>query len=152
MQKSVPAPGALAGTVRSSTTFSPIQNARVTIQGLGDITVTTDVSGLYTFATVPEDTYTVRASAQGHSGDTQLVDIEALSIANFDFSLDPATAGDVNLDGVVNASDVQLVINSALGLYAGVNCDLNEDAVVDAVDVQGVINAALGLKNSRCCD
>jgi hypothetical protein len=152
MQKSVPAPGSLAGTVRSKTSGNPLQDARVTIQGLGDISVVTDVNGIYTFAAIPEDTYSVRASALGFSGDTQQVGIEALSISNFDFTLDPQTTGDVNLDAAVNASDVQLVINSALGIYTGLNCDLNEDAVVNAVDVQGVINAALGLKSACDCD
>jgi len=56
--------------------------------------------------------------------------------------------GDINDDGVVNAVDVQLVVNAALGLPVpdGVEPDLNKDGVVNAVDVQLVINAALGLE------
>jgi len=53
--------------------------------------------------------------------------------------------GDVNGDGSVDAADVQLVINSALGLGTQFNCDLNKDGIVDAVDVQLVINDVLGV-------
>ncbi|MBI4556403.1 MAG: PKD domain-containing protein [Candidatus Hydrogenedentes bacterium] len=52
---------------------------------------------------------------------------------------------DVNSDGGVNAVDVQVVINDALGLDTGYNSDINRDGNVNAVDVQLVINAALGL-------
>ena len=53
--------------------------------------------------------------------------------------------GDVNGDETVNAVDVQLVINDALGLSVGWDCDINDDDTVNAVDVQLVINAALGI-------
>ena len=54
---------------------------------------------------------------------------------------------DVNLDAQVNAVDVQLVINAALGLpTAYPRTDVNDDGSTDAVDVQLVINGALGLK------
>jgi outer membrane protein assembly factor BamB len=59
----------------------------------------------------------------------------------------PRIPGDVNGDGVVNALDVQLVINAALGLPVnpGFRADINGDGRVDAVDVQFVINVALGI-------
>ena len=53
--------------------------------------------------------------------------------------------GDVDHNDKVNAQDVQLVINAALGMDTGVDCDINRDKRTDAVDVQLVINAALGL-------
>ncbi len=53
--------------------------------------------------------------------------------------------GDVNGDQAVNAVDVQLVINAALGLDSPYNCDVDGSMSVNAVDVQLVINAALGL-------
>jgi len=57
-----------------------------------------------------------------------------------------ALAADINRDGVVNAVDVQLVINAALGIdIGGLNADVNGDGFVNAVDVQLVINAALGI-------
>jgi probable HAF family extracellular repeat protein len=54
---------------------------------------------------------------------------------------------DVDGSGVVNAVDVQIVINDALGIPAGfpVDADINNDGTADAVDVQLVINAALGI-------
>ncbi|MBI5095162.1 MAG: M6 family metalloprotease domain-containing protein [Candidatus Hydrogenedentes bacterium] len=55
-----------------------------------------------------------------------------------------ALSEDVNHSGGVDAVDVQLVINAALGLdIGGVNADLNLELSVDAVDVQLVINSAL---------
>ena len=63
----------------------------------------------------------------------------------------PCTAGtirtatcDINLDRNTNVSDVQLIINEALGVVPAVH-DLNGDGSVNVSDVQKVINAALGL-------
>ena len=53
---------------------------------------------------------------------------------------------DINRDGLLNASDVQLVINGALGIdMAGRKADVNNDNAINATDVQLVINAALGI-------
>ena len=143
LEKSVPAPGALVGVVRAANDDAALEDARVTVQGLGDVSVVTNASGVYNFAALPEDFYTVRASADGYSGDSQLVEVTGLGIANLDFSLQPGIFGDINLDTLINASDVQLVINGALGLTTTYNCDVSKDSVVNAVDVQEVINAAL---------
>jgi pimeloyl-ACP methyl ester carboxylesterase len=51
---------------------------------------------------------------------------------------------DFQQNGSMNAADVQLIINEALGITAAVN-DLNGDGVVNVLDVQIEINAALGL-------
>lgn len=50
---------------------------------------------------------------------------------------------DVHQDGTINATDVQLMVNEALGAAPAAN-DLNADAVVNVLDVQIDINAALG--------
>jgi hypothetical protein len=55
---------------------------------------------------------------------------------------DPA---DVDDSGEVDALDVQLVINTALGSGASFDCDINCDGETDALDVQLAINAALGM-------
>jgi len=56
--------------------------------------------------------------------------------------------GDVNSDGAVNALDVQLTINAALGIdIGGRDADINADGTVNALDVQLCINAALGITN-----
>lgn len=53
---------------------------------------------------------------------------------------------DVNSDGSITASDIQLVIDAALGIEPIVpDADINGDGATNAVDVQLVINAALGL-------
>lgn len=53
---------------------------------------------------------------------------------------------DINGSGGTDATDVQLVINAALGLdIGGLDADINDDNAVNASDVQLVINAALGL-------
>ena len=63
----------------------------------------------------------------------------------------PAAAlpGDVNDDGVVDAQDLQLVINAVLGLpiepYGETDMDVNNDGEVNALDIQLVINIILGL-------
>jgi beta-lactam-binding protein with PASTA domain len=53
-------------------------------------------------------------------------------------------AGDLNIDGEVDAVDVQLTINAALDIDTGViDADINNDGAIDAVDVQLAILAAL---------
>ena len=52
---------------------------------------------------------------------------------------------DIDGSDVVDAIDLQLAINRALGLSTQWECDINCDGRVDAIDVQLVINAALGL-------
>jgi uncharacterized repeat protein (TIGR01451 family) len=54
------------------------------------------------------------------------------------------TKCDLNMDGSLNVSDVQIIINEALGVTPATN-DLNHDGVVNVSDVQIAINAALGL-------
>jgi len=59
---------------------------------------------------------------------------------------DDVVGGDVNGDAAVNAVDVQVVINAALGLNPSWSSDINKDRKINAVDVQLVINAALGIE------
>ncbi|MBI4559900.1 MAG: hypothetical protein HY706_20105, partial [Candidatus Hydrogenedentes bacterium] len=54
-------------------------------------------------------------------------------------------ACDINWDAAVDAVDVQVVINAALGLPVEGNANVNRDSGVDALDIQMVINSALGL-------
>jgi len=56
---------------------------------------------------------------------------------------DPANF-DPNKDGAIDAVDVQMIINAALGLSMD-DLDINNDNAVNAIDVQLIINAALGL-------
>jgi len=55
-------------------------------------------------------------------------------------------AGDVDGNNRINAVDVQLAINAALGQDTGsARTDVDADGRVDAIDVQTVINASLGI-------
>ncbi len=51
---------------------------------------------------------------------------------------------DLNDDGAVDSRDVQIAVNSVVGLGACTVGDLNGDGVCNVVDLQRVINAALG--------
>jgi len=53
--------------------------------------------------------------------------------------------GDINRTSRVDAVDVQLVINAALGICVPWRCDLDGDGLVNAVDVRLVLNAVLGI-------
>jgi len=50
---------------------------------------------------------------------------------------------DINIDGIVNVLDVQLMVSQALGTTACTN-RLDGGATCDVIDVQRVVNAALG--------
>ncbi len=67
-----------------------------------------------------------------------------LALAEIDTAA-PGLIADVDNSGAVDAVDVQLVINGALGISAGVDTDIDNNTVTDAVDVQLVINGALGI-------
>jgi uncharacterized repeat protein (TIGR01451 family) len=54
------------------------------------------------------------------------------------------SACDVNQNGSTNVTDVQEIVNEALGTAPASN-DLNGDGVVNVMDLQIVMNAALGL-------
>jgi len=85
-----------------------------------------------------------------HANDVRLIHVltggspeDRITVYGFD---DDVGREDVNNDGSVDALDVQLVINGALGIgIGGFNADVDDDGNIDAVDVQLVINAALGL-------
>jgi hypothetical protein len=54
------------------------------------------------------------------------------------------SACDLNGDGQINAADVQIAINQALGVVACTNADLVGNGQCNVVDVQRVINASMG--------
>jgi hypothetical protein len=95
------------------------------------------VSGVAVFNSLIVDTpgpYTVTATTTG-----------ATSATGNSFTVGAAgNKCDINVDGLENVADVQLIINQALGVSAA-NNDLNGDHVVNVSDIQIVINAALGL-------
>ena len=52
---------------------------------------------------------------------------------------------DVNNDDLINAIDIQLVINQALSLLPTAGGDINGDGEANAIDIQLVVNAVLGM-------
>ncbi len=67
---------------------------------------------------------------------------------NFQFNhFVKGVAGDINLDGIVDITDVNIVINTALGKVTleeyGGRADLNGDGIVDITDVNNEINYVL---------
>jgi hypothetical protein len=75
---------------------------------------------------------------------TVLATSGALAGSPITFSATSLLFGDLNGDNVVNAADVQIAINQALGIAPCTNGDLNNDAACNALDIQLVIGAALG--------
>ncbi|MBI4557844.1 MAG: carboxypeptidase regulatory-like domain-containing protein [Candidatus Hydrogenedentes bacterium] len=139
-------PGAIAGVVRNADTGDHISNARITLLGRGNLSTESDVLGVYAMAAVPEGRYSIDASAVGFQSASLSRAVPGGDTVVVDFVLNPTSAttpGDVNADSRLDAVDVQLVINGALGLPVGFNVDVNSDGDINAVDVQLVIVAVL---------
>jgi hypothetical protein len=149
-EKTIEAPGALTGFVlRGAKVGEPVADARVVVAGLIITSATTDGTGFYHFDALLEDTYSISISKEGYETIEGSVSVTSLSISEFSVDAIPTPAPsaarleDVNGSASVDAVDVQLVINAALGLITGVPYDVNRAAGTDAVDVQLVINGAL---------
>ena len=81
-----------------------------------------------------------------HRFTTEVSIVPDTYVASYPYT--PRVAGDVNEDGTVDAVDVQLAINAALGvaIHWAYKADINDDGEVNAIDVQMAINAALGIE------
>jgi hypothetical protein len=73
--------------------------------------------------------------------DFEVVDVSPMMV---NANSGQAATCDLNDDGLINAVDVQLVVNAALGLRACGAGDLNGDGVCDSTDIQRIVRAALG--------
>jgi hypothetical protein len=128
------APGTYSATqIVSISDTTPGAAIYYTTNGSTPTTSSTAYSGPITISL----SETVRAIATAPGYSTSATGAAAYTITT-------ASPCDVNNDGTTNSSDVQKIINEALGLAPAVN-DLNGDGVVNIIDVQIVINAALGL-------
>ena len=131
------------GGIRSTSGSSTARGNALAVSTAGHLHLTGAFSGVMNFdvgiGESPRETEMV--------GNSRLTDlyVTKLRLGNEDEE-DPVFA-DVNGDGLVDALDVQLVINAALGITNEHDsaADVNGDGVVDALDVQLVINAALGI-------
>lgn len=133
------------GLVTDAISGLPV-DAKVTVQGNAQPVFTDPGAGDYHRMLLP-GVYTLTIQANGYH--SQLVPNVAVTdgpATRANAALVPlgaVFAADVDGSGVVNAVDVQLVINAALGMPVSYDCDINGDSIVNAVDVQLVINAAL---------
>jgi thermitase len=103
----------------------------------------TGISGGYSTFGIPSGSYTATASASGFTNvSTSGVNVttNVSTLVNFKFS----TSLGCSVSGGTSVSEVQQMINEALGVSSGVN-DLNGDGVVNVVDVQVLANYVLGL-------
>ncbi|MBI4560247.1 MAG: hypothetical protein HY706_21870 [Candidatus Hydrogenedentes bacterium] len=98
---------------------------------------------------ISEGSWAVNGSARGYGPGTGAAYVGGGTITAFDLFPTPTGSPesvDIDCSSGIDASDVQLVINGALGLDVnGLVADVDGNGNVDAVDVQKVINAALGL-------
>jgi len=87
-------------------------------------------------------THAIEFGLKVESMDTFGKQVEPLYLAVFP---EEVIGGDVDGNAIVDALDVQLVIDAALGINCSRSFDVNRDGKFDAVDVQLVVNASLGL-------
>lgn len=151
LTKAVDYPSSLSGVVTGGATDGAIEGARVNAAGAVNLTTTTNASGAYSFDLLIGGVYDVRASKAAY--DSTEIDVTVsnqipavLPIEMFEEGFEDTEPTDLNADGEINSTDIQLVINAVLGIVTGpINADVNGDNQVNASDIQMVINAVLGV-------
>jgi hypothetical protein len=151
-------PGTVAAAVLDATTeelIGDVARPAVEIPELNLSALRDDVSRVFSFPALTPGNWTASAEADGYRPGDQLIAVSSLHTTTAIFFLekegtvdppDPTEPVDINGDGGVDASDIQLVINAVLGLdINGLIADVNTDAQVNASDIQLVINAVLGV-------
>jgi predicted outer membrane repeat protein len=145
-------PGTVAAQLLddNGTVIPPSLSPTAGIPSLNIIGELDDKSGIVLLPAVPEGTYTLETSASGFIPVSQFFSIDALEIVALSIPLIGGTTTDptdVDGSGTVDAVDVQLTINAALGLPvpSGTISDVDGNGITNAIDIQLVINAALGV-------
>lgn len=135
----------IRGLVTDHATGEPVY-AKVLVAGNAHPVYTDPDVGDYHRMLLP-GTYTLHYVAPGYLTKTVL-DVMVFDgpATRVDVTLFPQGVfdTDINDNGSVNAIDIQLVINAALGLPVPYDCDIDGGGVT-ATDIQLVINGALGL-------
>lgn len=131
------------GVVTATNSGLPL-SAKVSVAGNAHHVFTDPDVGDYHRMLLP-GTYSLTFTAPGYAPRTvSNISVAASPATRVDITLDPLPYwADFNGDLVVNALDIQIVVNAALGLPVGYPCDLDGNGAVDAVDVQMVLNADL---------
>ena len=122
-------------------TYFIIKNAALTDSTITDATMTmklynqfnVDLTGINA-----ETQYDVKGFLAVYNQVLQICPIEITEASS-------AVPGDANGDGVVDISDINIMINMMLGNTAiDQNCDMNGDETIDISDINAVINVMLG--------
>jgi predicted outer membrane repeat protein len=129
---------------------SPYLDAEILMPDLSIIERLDIASGLGIVPDVPAGVHTTIATANGYDPALREISTDGSETRVITFVLQPKAGstvpGDINLTGAVDAIDIQILINEALGVNTGLNCDLDNSGAVNAIDVQLVINSALGIR------
>ena len=150
------APGTAAVTIYDVSTqrFLDANAAVVVHVGGAKSAAERDASGVFLTRGLSDGAYAVWVNVEGYRTTTAVAHVSRHSIAAVTLKAVPKASwvpGDVDLDGKVEATDVQLAVNTALSLIPGLDADLDRSGAVDAVDVQMAINAALGFPIPNTC-
>ncbi|MHB8744470.1 MAG: Ig-like domain repeat protein, partial [Sulfuricaulis sp.] len=129
---------------------SPTGTVQFLVNGVNFGSPVTLVNGVATLTTTQLTTvgsYTISAI---YSGDTN--DAASSTTAAFTETVNSVHDGDINGDGIVDAADVYLAQQIALGLitptaFQLTHGDVNSDGVIDANDIARIQAKALGLAN-----
>jgi acid phosphatase len=107
-------PGVISGQVTDSSTGAALAGATV---GYSGGSVTTDGSGNYTLSNVAPGTYTVTASAAGHTSRSSMVSVTSGNTTTLNFQLTPNVPGAIT--GQVTDSSTGVAIVGATVSYSG---------------------------------
>jgi phosphatidylinositol-3-phosphatase len=109
-------PGAITGQVTDSATGAAIAGATVSYSGGS---TTTDSSGNYTLSNVAPGSYTVTASAAGHTSRSSTVSVTSGNTATLNFQLTPVNNTPGAITGQVTDSSTGAAIVGATVSYSG---------------------------------
>ncbi len=129
-----PTTGAIAGKVTDAATGASLAGATVTD---GTRTATTDASGNYTIAGVPEGSYTVGASASGYISAHQTVAVVAGQTAAASFALATAPAAPAISGVVTDATNGAAIAGATVS-------DGTRSATTDATGAYAIANVPAG--------
>ncbi len=132
----------IRGIVDDGRTGEPLW-ARIAVAGNEQHVATDPDTGDYHRMLLPGE-YDLEVSADGYVSQTvNDVVVEEAVAARVDVSL---LQPDIDGDGIVGATDLQLIINAALGRPVSYNCDIDGGGM-SATDIQRIINIILGYES-----
>lgn len=159
LTKKPPSGNSVAGIVRSGI-GAPLSGVLVKVLDAGGSVAGTGVTlpdGAFMIEGLSPVTYTLSAVRDDGASASQPIDLSGGSLPNLSLTLggNGSLRGDVNRDGMYNASDVVMLLNAVfLGELAGVDplaADLNCDGIFTAADVVDELNLVFMGNSSGVC-